>query len=75
MSYDEAQSWIAYARKRGTLNLGMRMEFLLGRLSYQVHHALKGKMELQEIVRFHQEDNAGIDDVAKLMGVSRVEKR
>lgn len=72
MTYDEFQDWDSYVKLRGTLNLGMRLEWLLGRLSAQVHHAAGGKLEFEEFLRYHGEAKTSLDSVAKLMGVKKV---
>lgn len=40
--------------KRGPLNLGMRMEWLFARLSFQISGALGGKPKWQDMIRFHE---------------------
>lgn len=45
---------MAYVAKRGPLNLGMRMEWLMARLSFQISGALGGKPKWQDIIRFHE---------------------
>lgn len=45
---------MAYVAKRGPLNVGMRMEWLFARLSYQISGALGGKPKWQDIIRFHE---------------------
>jgi len=49
--------WKLYIQKRGPLNLGMRLEQLLARLSYQVHHAAGWqKRDFSTFLRFHDEE-------------------
>lgn len=72
MGYDEFLDWAEYIKRRGTLHTGMRLEFLIGRLSWIVHHALGGKEEFSDMVRYHDEHDAGIDSLAKVMGVKEV---
>lgn len=72
MTYDEFLAWSQYVRTRGTLNDGMRMEWLFARLSLQVNHAAGGKAEFQDLIRYHEEPAADLDAVAKLMGVKQV---
>lgn len=75
MSYDEYLSWCEFMRRRGTLHEGMRMEYLVGRLTWIVSQALGGKGEFSEFVRYHDEEVTNVDDLAKLMGVKKVVKR
>lgn len=47
-------TWRLYIQKRGPLNHGQRLEWLMGRLSWQVHHAAGGKkLDLSDFVRYH----------------------
>lgn len=47
-------TWRLYIQKRGPLNHGQRLEWLMGRLSWQVHHAAGGKkLGLDSFVRYH----------------------
>lgn len=76
MSYEEARAWMAYGQLRGTFNQGMRMEYLFARLAHQIHHVVGGRpTEFHEFMRYHEDPEVSIDDIAKLMGVARVEKR
>lgn len=72
MSYDEFLDWVQYIERRGTLHTGMRLEYLLGRLTYVVHQAVGGKEPFSGFVRFHDDHNADIDALAKAMGVREV---
>jgi len=73
MTYDEFLSWDAYRRKRGTFNGGMRMEYLMARLSFQVHKAMGGKAEFEDFLRYYEDDVVGdVGELAKLMGVREV---
>lgn len=48
--------------------MGLRMEYLLARLSYQVNRAAGGSMEFGEFIRFYDMDVGGIEDVAQMFG-------
>jgi hypothetical protein len=72
ISYPEFLLWDAYRQKRGTLNQGMRLEWLFARLSAQVHIATGGKEGFLDFLRYHEEPETSIDSVAKLMGVKQV---
>lgn len=77
VSYAEFLDWMEYRERRGTFNLGMRMEFLMARLSTQVSQGLGGKTTFDEILRHHDTYDAECDDIgalAKLMGVREVKK-
>lgn len=67
---------MAYGNLRGTFNTGLRMEYLFARLAHQIHHVVGGRpTEFHEFMRYHEDPHASIDDIAKLMGVARIEPR
>lgn len=68
--------WGAYVAKRGTLNSGMRMEWLMARLSLQISAAIGGKPKFQDFIRFHdnsepQEMNPSPEAFAALFGAKK----
>ena len=80
MTHAEARMWSAYMSKRGSLNVGLRVEMGTALLAWQLHHALGGKSKMDvfmpNVVRRSdepQEDmkEATLDDVLTLMGVKR----
>lgn len=74
MTYDEFLDWDSYMRKRGTLNTGMRLEWLFARLGLQINHAAGGKAKFEEFARYHSEPESDIDQIARLLGVKEVKK-
>lgn len=78
MTYDEFLDWNEYVKTRGTMNLGLRLEFLFARLSLQVARATGGKAEFKDFLRFHeahsQQGHADIADIAKALGVREVKR-
>lgn len=77
ISYAEFLDWMEYRERRGTFNQGMRLEFLMARLSTQVSQGLGGKTKFEEILRFHdtyEQEGDDIGAIAKLMGVREVRK-
>lgn len=74
MTPNEFLGWMQYRSKYGTLNMGSRLEFLFARLSYQVHKAVNGTMEFADFLRFQDEQQASLADVANVMGVKKVVK-
>lgn len=47
-------TWRLYIQKRGPLNHGQRLEWLMARLSWQVHHAAGGKkLEFADFIRYY----------------------
>lgn len=68
MTWEEVLIWHAYREKHGPLDLGRRTEYLMARLSAQVHNAMyTEKVEVSDFHRF--QENSSIEDVAKLMRV------
>lgn len=51
------------------------MEYLMARLSLQVNHAAGGNSVIGEYLRYHEQPEADINDVSKLMGVKQVNNR
>jgi len=74
MSYAEAMGWADYMRKRGALNLGVRVELGFAMLAALISKAVGWKMELSDFQFSGQEyeEEARIEDVmAILMGAKR----
>jgi len=69
------QTWQLYRAKNGTLNQGQRMEYLMARLSLQINRAVGGDSEIGAFLRYHEQPEADISDVSKLMGVKQVNNR
>ena len=74
-------TWRLYIQKRGPLNHGQRLEWLMGRLSWQVHHAAGGKkLELSDFVRYHDtpqepEREATPEDFMRILRASAVPEK
>jgi hypothetical protein len=68
MTYAEALDWMEYIRKRGSLNVGQRVEAAVAVLATQVNRALGGKAEMMDFLPHWDAPEATIDDVAKLFG-------
>ena len=66
------QTWQLYRAKNGTLNQGQRLEYLLARISLQINRAAGGDSEIGEFLRYHEQPEADINDVSRLMGVKEV---
>lgn len=70
---------MAYREKRGTLNIGLRLEFLLGRLSKQIDAFAGGKTDFKDMIRYHdfEDENDEVSDfseVAAMFGAKRVDR-
>jgi hypothetical protein len=68
MPYAEAVQWVEYMRKRGSLNVGMRVEAAVAVLSTQVNRALGGKAEFADFAPHWDQPEPQLDDIAKLFG-------
>ena len=68
MTYGEAVQWFAYLRKRGSLNVGLRVEAAVAVLALQVNRALGGKAELHDFMPHWEAPETSIDDLAKMFG-------
>jgi len=69
----EAMQWVAYIQKRGSLNVGLRVEAVIAGLALQVNRALGGKAELADFMPHWDQPEASIDDIAKLFGAVKKE--
>ena len=73
MTYAEALDWMAYIRKRGSLNAGLRLDAAVAVLATQINRALGGKAEFHDFLPYHDPpEAASIDDIAKIFGAVRV---
>ncbi len=73
MPYDEFLNWITYRRQRGTLNLGMRLEWLFARAAYQ--NAGKNA-KFEDIMRYDDEPEkedrqATLSDLMRSIGMKK----
>ena len=68
MSYAEFAQWVEYIRKRGSLNVGLRVEAASAVLSLQVNRALGGKAEFSDFAPHWDQPEPQLDDIAKLFG-------
>lgn len=73
MSYAEALQWFEYLKKRGTLNLGIRLEYGLAQIAMLICSAagLKkengGKFKLTDFTPHMEEPEMSITDLAKVL--------
>ena len=68
MSAAEARQWMEYIRKRGSLNVGQRVEAAVAVLATQINAALGGKAEMMDFMPHWDAPETTIDDLAKLFG-------
>lgn len=67
VSYSEAMMWSAYIRKRGTLNLGLRVENGFAIIATMLNRALGGKASMEDFMPHADKKQAELADVMKLV--------
>ena len=76
MSHDEWLSWLAYLRKFGSLNDGLRTDLAIARLCVLVNRALGGKAEMKDFIPVYeeepQEEAQSMEQIAAMLGARRV---
>jgi hypothetical protein len=68
MPYAEAVQWVEYMRKRGSLNVGQRVEAAIAVLSTQVNRALGGKAEFADFAPHWDQPEPKLEDIATIFG-------
>lgn len=68
MSYSEALMWSAFIKKRGSLNLGLRVENGVAVLAVMMNRALGGKANMEDFMPHADQKVADLADVMKLLG-------
>jgi hypothetical protein len=71
ISHEEALRWSAYREKRGTLNLGLRLEAGFALIAWTINRALGGKAEMLEFMPHFDPPEASIEDVMSLLAGKR----
>jgi hypothetical protein len=71
ISHEEALKWSAYREKRGTLNLGLRLEAGFALIAWTINRALGGKAEMQDFMPHFDPPEASIEDVMSLLAGKR----
>lgn len=67
MSHAESLVWQAYMEKRGSLNLGMRLEGGFALLASMINRALGGHAKPDDYMPHYEAPEASIEDVMKLL--------
>jgi hypothetical protein len=67
LTYEEALAWSAYMRKRGSLNVGMRLEHGFALLAAMINNALGGRAELRDFMPHAEPKQGTIEDVMTLL--------
>lgn len=67
MTYSEALMWSAFIKKRGSLNVGMRLENGFALLAVMINRALGGKAKMEDYMPHYEQQPADLADVMKLV--------
>ena len=67
ITYEEALAWSAYMQKRGSLNVGMRLEYGFALLAAMINNALGGKATLRDFMPHAEPQQGSIEDVMSLL--------
>lgn len=57
MSYDEALLWFDYLRRKGTVNLGTRLEWGFALIATVINNAHGGKAKMSDFMPFTQTED------------------
>lgn len=68
---EEAHAWAAYMRKRGSLHVGMRLEYGFALLAVIISNALGGKRQLHDFMP-HAERTATIEDIMAILSGKQI---
>jgi hypothetical protein len=61
LSFAEVMDWSAYRRKRGTLNLGRRVEVAAGLIAVTINRIHGGKAKLSDYTPHENHDDEDVD--------------
>lgn len=67
LTYAEALQWQAYIEKRGTLNLGLRLEVGFALIAWCINQAMGGKAEMRDFMPHLDEPEATLTDVMSIL--------
>ncbi|MCG7754907.1 phage tail assembly protein T, partial [Flavihumibacter cheonanensis] len=65
MSYAEAQQWSAYMQRRGSLHVGMRLEWGFALIAAAINNALGGNATQQQFMPHAEQSGGSLGDVMK----------
>lgn len=69
----EFEQWREYIHKRGSLNVGQRVEAAIAVLATQINRALGGKAEVIDFLPHWDQPEVDIEDLAKMFGAVKKE--
>lgn len=70
LSYDEVLSWAAYMKKRGSLHVGMRLEFGFALIAQIINRALGGSSSIEDYMP-HADREGRLEDVMQILAGGR----
>lgn len=78
MTHDEWLSWLAYLRKFGSLNDGLRTDLAIARLCLMVNRAMGGKAEMKDFIPVYEDpepqEAQSMEQIAALFGARKVNR-
>jgi hypothetical protein len=67
LSYVEAQQWAAYMQRRGSLNVGTRLEWGFALIAAAINNGLGGNATQRQFMPHADEAEGSLGDVMKLL--------
>ena len=67
MSFAEAQQWSAYMQRRGSLHVGMRLEWGFALIAATINNALGGHAAHLQFMPHADDSDGSLGDVMKLL--------
>jgi len=66
LSFAEAQAWSAYMRKRGSLNVGMRLEYGFALIARSINNALGGHATMRDFMP-HADQPDSLEEIMRIL--------
>ena len=78
LSASEVALWAEYRKKRGTLNVGLRLEQLFALSDARMSQMWGGKANVDQLLRYHEQEPddwpVSLIDIARMFGAPVVER-
>lgn len=68
LSYEEALKWQAYRKKRGSLNLGLRLEEGFALVATAISRSVGGKAKFDDFAPHLKDEETGLMDIFSKLG-------
>lgn len=79
LSAAEVVLWAEYRKKRGTLNVGLRLEQLFALSDTRMSQMWGGKVNVEQLLRYHEQEPddgpVSLMDIAKMFGAPVTERK